>query len=182
MQFRNASLKPRQQAFKVVSSEIGCLGALIVAVGAGLGVLLDFQVAGLHPILSVGLLLISVPISVYWTVQRTLRMGRPRNDGYYRNLALASVAGQSGCATVVLIFLALFAGLFLDSKLDTHPIFTIGLVLVSVPFSLYIMVRILMRSVGAITLQAPHGAVRSQPPSTPARLAEESHHTKENGS
>lgn len=182
MQLHNAPLKPRQRALQIVASETGWVGVLIVVMGAGVGALLDFQIAGLHPLFSVGLLLASIPVSLYWTVRRTLKMGRdPHNESYFRNLALASVAGQSGCSTVIMVFMALFAGLYLDSRLDTHPIFTIGLVVVSVPLSLYVMVRIVMNSVGAINLTSPAGGERSHPDS-PAHLAEKSNHTKENGS
>ncbi len=60
-------------------------------------------------------------------------MDRKVNPDYVRNLALATVAGQSGCMTVILIFMGLFGGMYIDSRLDTHPIFTIGLVLLAIP-------------------------------------------------
>lgn len=75
---------------------------------------------------------------------------KPKPDYYMRNLTLASVAGQAGCITVIVIFAALFGGMFLDSRLDTRPVLTIGLVLASVPVSLYAMVRVMLSSVAAI--------------------------------
>jgi hypothetical protein len=75
---------------------------------------------------------------------------------YMRNVALASMAGQAGCSTVILIFAALFAGLFLDSRLDTRPLFTLGLILLSIPLSLYAMVRMMLSAVGAIQLENPY--------------------------
>ncbi len=58
-----------------------------------------------------------------------------------RNLMYAAAAGQAGLATVVLVFMALFAGLWLDSLLGLRGPFTIGLVILSVPLSLTMMVR-----------------------------------------
>ncbi|MBN1203131.1 MAG: AtpZ/AtpI family protein [Anaerolineae bacterium] len=74
---------------------------------------------------------------------------KPQAD-YMQNMALATVAGQAGCVTIVLIIGALFAGMYLDTQLDTHPLFTLGLILVSVPVSLYAMVRLMLSSVAAI--------------------------------
>lgn len=60
------------------------------------------------------------------------------------NLAalLATVVGQVGCITVVIIGLALGAGLLLDQFLGTKAIFTVLLMLGSVPVALYITVRL----------------------------------------
>ncbi len=93
---------------------------------------------------------------------------------YARNMALAGVAGQAGCLTVIIIFLALFAGMFLDSRLDTHPVFTIGLVLLSVPVSLFAMIRLMLSSVAAIQTTTPDAAT--------APGAADPAMTKENGS
>lgn len=54
---------------------------------------------------------------------------------------LAEAAAQIGCLTVVIILLALGAGIWLDSRLGTKPWFTLGLVLASIPVSLYMVVR-----------------------------------------
>ena len=52
---------------------------------------------------------------------------------------MASVAGQVGCLTLVVIFIALFAGMWLDKAMDTKPLFTIGLLIGSVPVTLFLM-------------------------------------------
>jgi hypothetical protein len=150
---------------------------ILVLIAAGIGALLDFQLTRYHPFFSVALILASIPISLFWTLRRTLSMDPKFNPDYIRNLALASVAGQAGCLTVALVFMALFAGLFLDSRLDTHPVFTIGLVIASVPLSLYAMVRMMLSSVAAI----------KHPPATPPRTrssiaSDPTTSTKENGS
>jgi len=58
-------------------------------------------------------------------------------------MALAGLLGQVGCLTVIVILLALGAGLWLDKQLGTRPTFTVGLVLGSIPVSIYLMIRVL---------------------------------------
>ncbi|HEX7976408.1 MAG TPA: AtpZ/AtpI family protein [Anaerolineales bacterium] len=58
---------------------------------------------------------------------------------YAFNLALAAVAGQVGCLTLVIVLLALFGGLWLDSYFKSKPMFTIGLTIASVPVTLVAM-------------------------------------------
>lgn len=60
---------------------------------------------------------------------------------------LAGVIGQVGCLTIIIIGVALGAGIFLDRFLDTRPIFTILLLVGSVPVSLYIIVRVTLTAV-----------------------------------
>lgn len=67
-----------------------------------------------------------------------------------RNLAYAAAAGQAGLATVVLVVMALFVGLWLDSLLGLRGPFTIGLVVLSVPLSLFMMVRVALTATRAI--------------------------------
>jgi F0F1-type ATP synthase assembly protein I len=58
---------------------------------------------------------------------------------YTTNLLLVVVAGQAGCLTLIIIFGALFGGLWLDNYLDTRPLFTILLMVGSVPLTLAAM-------------------------------------------
>jgi hypothetical protein len=74
-------------------------------------------------------------------------MSQPDDEGkdrlrYALNLTLASVAGQVGCLTLLVIFMALFAGLWLDKSFGTKPLFTILLLIGSVPVTLFLMFRI----------------------------------------
>ncbi len=59
-------------------------------------------------------------------------------------LAVAGLLGQVGCVTLVIIFIALGAGLWLDSQLNSRPILTLVLVIGSVPVTIYLMVRIVL--------------------------------------
>ncbi len=185
MQPRLAPQGVRSRAAQAVIGETGCSTLVIVLVATGAGLLLDFQITNLHPVFSVGILLLSVPAALYWAVRRTVSMGQKRQTEYVRNLALAAVAGQAGCLSVILIFLALFAGLFIDSRLNTHPVFTIGLVLISVPISLYAMIRMVLSSVSAIKLTPPGKPGETAPAAPATQTAETSAKAsakKENGS
>lgn len=63
-----------------------------------------------------------------------------KNRGQYTfNMALAAVAGQVGCLTLIIVLAALFGGLWLDNYFDTRPMFTVGLMVASVPVTLVVM-------------------------------------------
>jgi len=64
------------------------------------------------------------------------------------NLTLAAVTGQVGCLTLIIIFAALFLGRWLDNRFGSSPLFTIGLMIGSVPVTLVVMFWI-VRSVTA---------------------------------
>lgn len=55
---------------------------------------------------------------------------------YAFNLTLAAVASQVGCLTLLIVLAALFGGLWLDARFGTKPMFTIGLMIASVPVTL----------------------------------------------
>ncbi|MCK4898704.1 MAG: AtpZ/AtpI family protein [Anaerolineales bacterium] len=58
---------------------------------------------------------------------------------YAFNLTLAVVAGQVGCLTLLIVVGALFGGLWLDSRFQTKPMITVGLMVLSVPITLVVM-------------------------------------------
>jgi F0F1-type ATP synthase assembly protein I len=64
-----------------------------------------------------------------------------------KTLAQGSLIGvQAGCVSVILIILALVAGIALDRLLGTQYMFTVGLLLLSIPLSLGAMVYTVLRS------------------------------------
>lgn len=71
--------------------------------------------------------------------------GKNRSQ-YTKNLALAAVAGQVGCVTLIIVVAALIAGLWLDNRLDTSPIFLAIFLISSVPITVVVMLWI-VRSV-----------------------------------
>ncbi len=58
---------------------------------------------------------------------------------YALNLTVIGIFGQVGCLTLAIILLALFGGLWLDGILDTKPLFTVILMVGSVPVTLFLM-------------------------------------------
>ncbi len=77
----------------------------------------------------------------------------PHKASRARNLAYAAVAGQAGFSTVVLVIAALLLGLWVDSLFGLRGPFTIVFVVLSVPVSLLVMLRIVLAATRAI--QAP---------------------------
>ena len=55
------------------------------------------------------------------------------------NLTLAAVTGQVGCLTVIIILVAFFAGRWLDSRFDSDALFTVLLMVASVPVTIVVM-------------------------------------------
>ncbi|MDX1435809.1 MAG: AtpZ/AtpI family protein [Anaerolineales bacterium] len=80
------------------------------------------------------------------------REGEPESDRVRSalNLTLAGVAGSVGCLTVLIIFVALFAGLWLDNQLQTRPMFTILFLIGSVPVTLVAMFWVVRTATGRI--------------------------------
>lgn len=69
-------------------------------------------------------------------------MSSNRPEGVVKNLALAGMLSQVGCVTVVIVVGALLGGLWLDSLLNTRPLFTVLFLLLSIPVSVYSLVRV----------------------------------------
>jgi len=70
-------------------------------------------------------------------------MSQPENRSNNRfNTILATVVGQVGCLTPVILLGALFAGLWLDRQFDTKPLFIILFIVGSAPVSVFVLYRI----------------------------------------
>jgi hypothetical protein len=81
----------------------------------------------------------------------TGKMGRGQ---YLRNMTLAVVAGQVGCLTLVIVLLAVFGGLWLDARFGTKPLYTLILLIGSIPVSLGIMFVVVRAAVAKIKTQS----------------------------
>jgi F0F1-type ATP synthase assembly protein I len=68
------------------------------------------------------------------------------------NLTLASVVAQVGCLTFVIILGAVLGGLWLDNHYDSKPIFTVGLLFVSIPVSLGVMIIVVRYAISKIKI------------------------------
>ena len=78
-------------------------------------------------------------------------MGQSNDKGQdeFRTAVTMTVVWVAGL-TLVVIFAALFAGLWLDKILDSKPLFTIVLVLVSIPVTLFLRFRVVRAATARI--------------------------------
>jgi F0F1-type ATP synthase assembly protein I len=79
----------------------------------------------------------------------------PNKTQYALNMGLAGFAGTVGVVTIVIIVVALIAGLFLDRQLNTKPLFTILILLGSVPVTIFIMFRLALGAVSKMKMSQP---------------------------
>jgi F0F1-type ATP synthase assembly protein I len=94
-------------------------------------------------------------------------MKEPTPKTVAANLALAGMVSQVGCITVVIVVGALLLGLWLDRLLDTRPVLTVALLLLSIPVSLYSLVRIALSTAEQFRLSSDQFAKTDNQP-TPA--------------
>ncbi|MFQ3566748.1 MAG: AtpZ/AtpI family protein [Aggregatilineales bacterium] len=62
-------------------------------------------------------------------------------------LAHVAAAGQAGCWMLVILFAALLIGLWLDGQFGLRGPFTVAGLLISIPISLFVVVRIALGAV-----------------------------------
>jgi F0F1-type ATP synthase assembly protein I len=79
----------------------------------------------------------------------------PKGSPTVNNLAVFSVGAEVGCATIIIVFVALFVGIGLDKLLGTKPVFIILFTLGSAPLSIFITYKLAMRAVKSATPQVP---------------------------
>ena len=79
----------------------------------------------------------------------------PKKSPVGPNFALYSVGGQVGCATLIIVLLALFIGIGLDKLLGTKPVLTIIFTLGSAPLSLFLTYKLAMRAVNSLNPKQP---------------------------
>lgn len=89
--------------------------------------------------------------------------GKLKSRQYWLNLTLAGAAGQVGCVTLVIILAAVLGGLWLDSLFHTRPVFTLGLLLASIPISLAAMLLIVRLVTSKIIAGPPANEVLEPP-------------------
>ncbi|TFH34808.1 MAG: AtpZ/AtpI family protein [Anaerolineales bacterium] len=81
-------------------------------------------------------------------------------------LAIAGVLVQVGCLTVIVLLAALAGGLWLDTRFDTRPLFTLLIVLGSVPITVYMLFRLVLSGMNRLQQSnqppEPHQAMGSE--------------------
>lgn len=67
-----------------------------------------------------------------------------------KNLSLAGIAGFAGCWIIIVVFVALIVGLWLDAQFGLRGPFTIGLIVLSIPVTLFVVLRIVLKLISMI--------------------------------
>ena len=74
------------------------------------------------------------------------------------NKAIGTILGvmaQVGLATLVVVLISVFGGLWLDKQFGTKPMFTIGLVLAGIPITIVAMYKIARKTASNIGKSKP---------------------------
>ncbi len=80
-----------------------------------------------------------------------------------KTLAQGSLIGvQAGCVSVIVVIAALVAGMLLDRLIGTQYMFTVGLLLLSIPLSLMAMVYSVLRSTRSMRTQPTPQATKKE--------------------
>lgn len=69
-------------------------------------------------------------------------MSQEQHPPRLRNLTIAGLSSLTGCAAILIVLAALFLGLMIDNILGYRGPATACLLILSVPLSLYIMIKI----------------------------------------
>jgi len=77
-------------------------------------------------------------------------MSEQQHSPRTKNLTFAGLSALTGCVSLIVVVIALFAGLFIDSLIGQRGPATICLVILSVPVSLYLMLKIALTLIGQI--------------------------------
>jgi hypothetical protein len=82
---------------------------------------------------------------------------KPKTDTmqYAINMSLAGFAGTVGVVTLVIVVAALLLGIFVDAQLHTRPLFTILILLGSVPITIFVMFRLALGAIARIKPTQP---------------------------
>lgn len=63
------------------------------------------------------------------------------------NTQAYTITAEVGCLTLLIVLAALIGGLWIDNQFATKPLFTIILMVASVPLTMVVLIRIVRRSV-----------------------------------
>lgn len=81
-------------------------------------------------------------------------------------LAVLGLLGQVGCVTILMIAISIGGGLFLDAQFGTRPWITVGLLIASVPVTMFLMFKIVLAFAPKVQMNSlAEGS--SQPAGTP---------------
>jgi len=78
----------------------------------------------------------------------------PERPQYNLSVAVVIVVALGGFLVLAIVMGILLLGLTLDRALNTRPLFTIGLMILSAPVSIFVMYHVAMSVISRITFKA----------------------------
>jgi hypothetical protein len=79
---------------------------------------------------------------------------QPQDKQRLVNLTVIALVGQVGCLTLLIVIGAVFAGMWIDSRMDSKPVGTILLVAASVPLAIYVMLKVVRGTLRKLGLES----------------------------
>jgi uncharacterized membrane protein len=79
---------------------------------------------------------------------------QPQDKQRLVNLTVIALVGQVGCLTLLIVLGAVFAGMWIDSRMNSRPVGTILLVAVSVPVAIYVMLKVVRATLKKLGLDS----------------------------
>jgi F0F1-type ATP synthase assembly protein I len=73
---------------------------------------------------------------------------KPKSKPYASllNTQVYTITAEVGCLTLLIVLAALIGGLWIDNQFNTKPLFTIILMVASVPLTMVVLIRLVRRS------------------------------------
>lgn len=91
------------------------------------------------------------------------QLEKPASKLYTMGLTPLMIGGEVGCLTLLIVGIALVAGLWLDRTFGTRPMLTILLLLGSAPFSLILTFWVATRSIRRMTASQSQQPMQARP-------------------
>ncbi len=79
---------------------------------------------------------------------------QPQDKQRLVNLTVIALVGQVGCLTLLIVLGAVFAGMWIDSRMNSRPAGTIILVAVSVPLAIFVMLKVVRGTLRKLGLES----------------------------
>jgi F0F1-type ATP synthase assembly protein I len=79
---------------------------------------------------------------------------QPQDKQRLVNLTVIALVGQVGCLTLLIVIGAVFAGMWIDSRMNSRPVGTIILVAVSVPLAIFVMLKVVRGTLRKLGLES----------------------------
>jgi F0F1-type ATP synthase assembly protein I len=79
---------------------------------------------------------------------------QPQDKQRLVNMTVIALVGQVGCLTLLIVIGAVFAGMWIDSRMNSRPVGTIVLVAVSVPLAIYVMLKVVRGTLRKLGLES----------------------------